>query len=552
MLYLLLLPSLDRQVHYLTNACDMFGIHPSTLLLGGLIAFLAWFVRFATTFRKQRAFYKDVPCPPHDFWWGHMKLVGQVMRELPPKFHFQQLMAYIGQKYNMPGVFYLDMWPASYPIMMIHDPGVANQITVTQSLPKHPVNARFLGPLAGKKSIVLVEGAEWKTIRSTILPGFAPQYLSTLQPIINKHIGRFKEKLSSFVAGGESFPLQDPLISLAIDLISEIVLGFDLNSQKSDYPEPGELAYHFRKANSWAGSSIEFLWFQISKIPKWYHTRHQDRLIIAMMKERYTKVSKAERGRAAIDLFLQAYENDTLRGSQSGSAMDDPAFMEIAVDNVKSLLLGGHDTTASTTCYTIALLSQNRDSLAKLRTEHDQLLGHDTTRAAEIIAGDPSLLKKLPYTTACIKEAMRIFAPASTTRSAGPGTIQSVTFEGRQLPITGQQMWISHYGIGQRADIWPQPHSYIPERHMPNGPHEIVKDAWRGFEKGPRACLGMELAMNEIKTTLVSVMRDFDFEVAYPENVPRAPEAFGGPMYQVIEMAAKPTLHMPVRVRRRI
>lgn len=526
----------------------------SSLALGGLLAITVWFFSFVTKFRNQRAFYKNVPCPPHDYWWGHLKLMGECMRELPPGLHPQQLMSYVGQKYGMPGVFYLDLWPISYPMMMVHDPGVANQITVSNNLPKHPVNTRFLSPLVGDQSIVLVEGSAWKRIRSIILPGFAPQYLGTLQPVVNKHVLRFRESMTNFATTSAVFLLEDALILLAIDVITEVVLGVDLRSQQKGDLHAGDLAYHFRKANSWTGAGFDILGRIYSYIPKRYHVRWQDRLIVQMMKSREAEATTSERGRAAIDLFLQAYrleESENANAATRKVAMSDPAFMDLALSNIKSLLLGGHDTTATTICYTIALLSQNPKCLAAMRMEHDTFFGLETTRALDLLANDTSLLNHLPYTTACIKEAMRIFSPASTTRIAGPGSIQNVTFEGRELPIRGQQAWVAHYGIGQRPDLWPEPHRFIPERHLPNPPHQVVKDAWRGFEKGPRACLGMELAMNEMKTCLVCVMRDFDFEVAYPENAPKAPDGFGGHMFQVVEMAAKPVSHMPMKVKKR-
>ncbi len=120
------------------------------------------------------------PVPPHDFWWGHLKIVGMARRELPRGFHPQQLMCYIGHKYDMPSVFYLDLWPISTPFMMVHDPGVAHQMTQAKVLPKHPINGRVLGPLTGPRSIITAEGGEWKFIRTIINPAFSTQYLYTI------------------------------------------------------------------------------------------------------------------------------------------------------------------------------------------------------------------------------------------------------------------------------------------------------------------------------------------------------------------------------------
>lgn len=54
-----------------------------------LLSFVVWLVSFSLKWRRQRAKYKDLPCPPHDFWWGHLKVLGMAQKEMPPGFHYQ-------------------------------------------------------------------------------------------------------------------------------------------------------------------------------------------------------------------------------------------------------------------------------------------------------------------------------------------------------------------------------------------------------------------------------------------------------------------------------
>ena len=479
------------------------------------------------------------------------------MRELPPSCHYQQLMTYIGQKYDMPAVFYLDMWPVSYPVTIIQDPEVAAQITQTRSLRKHVVNRQYTSRLTGHSSIVFVEGAEWKMIRSIVNPGFSPQYIASLTSVLSKHIARFTDKLSTAAKSGERFLLQDYFLSMTLDVIGEVVLGEDLDSQRSF----NLLAYHYGKAAQHANvttvSGFSFGRVRSDIMTRW-HSRQEGLIIADMIKRRWSEQKEGLKGssRAAIDLFLQAYKDEKKLKSSFHDASQDPQFMEIAVTNVKSLLLGGHDTTSSTLSWTLALLSQNPAALAKVRGEHQDVFGSDLTHTSSLLSTDPSLLNSLPYTTAVVKETLRIFSVASTTRYSDPKnpshpTHVTATIDGKstQLPISNQQLWVLHYAIGQRADLWPDPHVFIPERHLPNPPHPYPKDAWRSFEKGPRACAAMELAMTEMKMVLVEVSRRFDFEVAYRQDDPEAPKGFGGKMYQVMEFAAKPAGHMPMRVK---
>jgi cytochrome P450 len=511
--------------------------------------------------RNQRSFYKNVPCPPHSGLWGHLKLMGETIKELPPDFHFQSLMAYIGKKYNLPAVFYLDLWPASYPMMIIHDPGVANQITVTKSMPKHEVNHRYISPLVGHQSVVILEGPDWRRVRSIINPGFSPVYLATLMPILTKHVGRFTQKLTTAADSGGLVLLQDYLLSLTFDVICEVVLGVDSDSQR----QYNALAYHYgkaAKATSVTSTTLNLPKKYYLRLLQWHHGRQQSLIIADIVKQRWVSQAKIDKRKpkAAIDLFLEAYRSSESEKVINSAPWEDTGFMEILVDNTRSLLLGGHDTTSSALSWTIALLALNPEALSRLRDEHNTLLPSVPAISDTIIA-QPSLLNQLPYTTAVIKEATRIFTPASTTRYSNPldpshPTHVTLTGHPDPLPLSGQQAWVNHFGIGRNESIWPHPTHFIPERHLPNPPpHSIpptgyVKDAWRIFERGPRACAGVELAMNEMKLVLLETMRRFEFEVAYEEDDLRAPELFGGRMYQVMEFAAKPAGHMPVRVRR--
>lgn len=80
-------------------------------------------------------------------------------------------------------------------------------------------------------------------------------------------------------------------------------------------------------------------------------------------------------------------------------------------------------------------------------------------------------------------------------------------------------VWINNHAISRRSDLYPEADSFIPERFLPypDNYQDIPKDAWRPFEKGPRACIGQELALIEMKVIMVLTLRDFDVRDAYEE-----------------------------------
>lgn len=504
------------------------------------------FVTYLPTDRCQ-------PCPPHSFFWGHLKEMGLIMKEFPDDVHPQVAMARLGEKYELGPVFYVDLWPIATPMMIIQDPGIAAQVTQTTSLPKHTLNRQFLRNMTGEKSIITSEGAEWKLLRTMFSPGFAPNYLISLVPdIVLKHLEVFRHRLQQVAIVGETIKLQERAVDATVDVIGEIVLGKNLNSQNSY----SSLVENFRRTISWAGSSMDIIARTKSLLPQWWYCRLLDRDIKKAIIERYEARAFDDNGnKTAVDLALRAYRQDkfgtSAKGLKGSNALDDD-FMLIAVNNIKTILLGGHDTTATTIAYVIFLLYTHPDILARVRAEHDSIFTSDLHKAASLLSSTPTLLNNLPLTTACIRESLRLFPAGSTLRMALPSSpIQTVPHPttGRPLPLQNHVLWVFHYGIGRREDLWEDPLAFKPDRFLPG--HEQPKDAFRSFEKGPRACLGEGLAMMEMKIVLVLVCREFDFEAAYAPDAPRADERFGGHHYPMVALGPKPAGGMPMRVKLR-
>ena len=228
--------------------------------------------------------------------------------------------------------------------------------------------------------------------------------------------------------------------------------------------------------------------------------------------------SSVARGKSVIDLALIAYLKDNPNISSSGGI--DPLFKEIAINQMKLFLFSGHDTTSSTTCYIIYLLSVYPDILSRLRAEHDDVLGSDPSQAATHISEDPYLLNKLPYTTAVIKESMRLFPAASTTRSGEPSFAITDPRTGLRYPADPSMLiWLVSHACQHDPAFWPRANEFLPERWLAKEGEELCPQpgAWRPFEYGPRACIGKELSLVELRIVLCLVARCFEVSAAYEE-----------------------------------
>lgn len=270
--------------------------------------------------------------------------------------------------------------------------------------------------------------------------------------------------------------------------------------------------------------------------------------------------SSIARSNSVIDLALIAYLKDNPDASNSG--VIDPLFKEIALNQMKLFLFSGHDTTSSTVCYIIYLIFLYPDVLSRLRAEHDDVLGPDPSRTANRISEDPYLLNRIPYTTAAIKESMRLFPAASTTRRGEPSFTITDPRNGLHYPADPSMLiWLVSHACHHDPAFWPRANEYLPERWLAKEGEELCPKpgAWRPFELGPRACIGKELSLFELKIVVCLVVRRFELSTAYEEldaevdrkgnemKTGRVRNVDGERAYQVGK--GEPSAFLPCRVR---
>ncbi len=298
-----------------------------------------------------------------------------------------------------------------------------------------------------------------------------------------------------------------------------------------------------------------------------YNTYQMDRYIAPEVDARFEmhrKASKSEntsasitRSKSVIDLALTAYLKDNPNISSSRGI--DPIFKEIAINQMKLFLFSGHDTTSSTVCYILYLLYAYPSVLSRLRAEHDEVLGPDPSQATNQISSDPYLLNKLPYTTAAIKESMRLFPAASTTRSGEPSFTITDHTSGLHYPAEPSTLvWLVSHACHHDPAFWPRANEFLPERWLAKEGEELCpkQGAWRPFELGPRACIGKELSLVELKIVVCLVVRRFEISTAYDEmdaevdskgKVGRVRRVDGERAYQVGK--GEPSAFLPCRLR---
>ncbi len=181
---------------------------------------------------------------------------------------------------------------------------------------------------------------------------------------------------------------------------------------------------------------------------------------------------------------------------ENGQAMNPKQLR----DEILTLLLAGHETTATALTWTFYLLCQNPAALERLEQEVD---AH--TRGAVPFFED---LARLPYTRMCLEESMRLYPPAwSIARRA----IHADTIMGYRIPA-GAVLYMNPLVTHRHASFWDRPLEFRPERFSPENRKSQPPYAYFPFGGGPRLCIGADFALAEMTMILAGIVSRFRLE----------------------------------------
>ena len=285
---------------------------------------------------------------------------------------------------------------------------------------------------------------------------------------------------------------------------------------------------------------------------QWWNGRQMDRFIGEELDRRYEELKRDShniRSKAVIDLVLQAY---LLKGEPRSVRLDTD-FRRFAIIQIRLFVFAGHDSTSSTICYCLYLLSKNQEALSRICSEHDTVYGKDVSSVSSRLTMEPQLANDLPYTTAVIKETLRLFPPASASRQGSPG-VDLVDDTGTVCPTNGAVVWISHAMMHRAPKYWIRPNEFLPERWIVQPGDKLYppRGAWRPFENGPRNCIAQGLVMTELRVILSLIVREFDVKDAYEEIDAKSTGGIktykGERAFQIDSGAAHPADFFPCKV----
>ena len=167
--------------------------------------------------------------------------MGEVASTLPPNMHPQHYITAIAQKYNLKGIFYLDLWPIAPSQVILTDPDLMNKVTVTRAMRVHSYADDFLVPIVGRNVIATSNGSVWKKTHNAMAPAFTWSHVKNLVEVMADETLLFRDTLDRLADSGEVFSMEETAAKLIFDVIARIVFNFPLHAQTKGSPYLADL-----------------------------------------------------------------------------------------------------------------------------------------------------------------------------------------------------------------------------------------------------------------------------------------------------------------------
>ena len=367
---------------------------------------------------------------------------------------------------------------------------------------------RLIAAVTGE-GLLTAEGEEWAANRRLIQPIFAKRHLDALVPHMTAATSDFLDHWQQRPSG-DVLDVAAAMSEVTLDVVGRALFGATL-SDVADRLRPavvvglrtGVAAARLQlllalprwmvDLGGWLLYNVPFLPPPLSRIRRSMHT-----------------IDDVVRG--VIDARSGGGEDDLLGLLLAARDEKGNAFTPTQVrDEVVTIVLAGHETTANGLAWLWYLLAQHPDARERLQQEVDDVLGGRTPTAVDA--------ERLVWTTACFQEAMRLYPPAWVLEREA---IADDELDGYRIPKRSTVIFPVIL-IHRDPRWWPQPEVFDPARFLGERAAQSHRGAYLPFGAGRRACVGANFALME--ATLIAAMVAQRFTLDLVDDAPIPPEA---------------------------
>jgi unspecific monooxygenase len=400
--------------------------------------------------------------------------------------------------------------------VLVNAPDAIHRVLVDnpENYRRSPASIRILRPITGN-GLLLSEGEAWRLQRRTTAPALAPRVM----PMLARHIvGVAHEQIEAIAAQAAQGPIDllTAMQGLTLNIAGRSMFSLEMRAFGASLRRLlAEFAERFARPHL-------FDMLLPPSVPTLRDLRRRRfqarwmRLVEAIMHDRLCE-PQPETPRDLFDLLRAARDPETGAGFSP----------EQLRDQLATLLLAGHETTAVTLFWTLTLLAQSREEQERVAQE---VRGVEFEPDAAM-----TVLPRLVRTRAVVSEALRLYPPAAVMarEAIGPDRVGDLDLPRRALVMISP--WVLH----RHRKFWRDPDAFDPGRFMPDA-QAVPRFAYLPFGAGPRVCVGAQFALTEAVLVLAMLVQRFEF--ALEDTRPVQPVAI---------VTTQPDHRAPFRLRNR-
>ena len=327
--------------------------------------------------------------------------------------------------------------------------------------------------------IMTSEGDFWRRQRRMMQPSFHRRVIDQFSLLIRDVNDKFAARWADKAARGEAVNMSDDASELTLEIVLRSIFGSDLARLEAQFG-----ANPFEVVAKEQNRDLKFA-FRFRSLTK----------LVAELINRRRQTSEEH-----FDFLSMLMAT---RDRESGAAMSDKEL----IDEVLTLIVAGHETTAAALTWTWYLVSQHPETAERLQAEADR------TAAGQTLGLDAA--EALQFTHQVLQESLRLYPPG--------WLITRRTLEADELggfPIAPRtDVFISPYMLHRHPAYWSEPEEFRPERFAGADAEERHRFSYIPFAVGPRHCIGENIAMFEMLVHVHAMSRRFRLTRASNEPI---------------------------------
>ena len=371
------------------------------------------------------------------------------------------------------------------PALFLYHPNEIEYVLATNAknfVKAMTLRSNFFQRLVGN-GLLTSEGEEWKRQRRLTSPAFHRHRIANYaDTMVN-----YTRRMTATWQDGETRDAHQDMMRLTLEIVVRCLFSADVSN---DVDHVGETLKQLVKPFA---SQATLKWILNNRLPTPQHLQFNrqvkkiDDVIYRIITERRAHADDAG---DLLSMMLKARDED-------GSQMSDQQLR----DEVMTLFLAGHETTALTLAWTWYLLGCNPDAEKKFHAELDEVIGERQPTFED--------LPRLKFTEQIAKESMRLYPPAY---GLGREAINDCEIGGYPVPA-GTQVFVFQWVTQRDPRFFDEPQAFKPERWTEEFEGRLPRYAYFPFGGGPRACVGASFAMMEMILVLATIGQKFRLEL---------------------------------------